>query len=282
MKSNAGLVIFASLASAVIGSLVTMTVAAQPDPTVTPTASAVSKADVEKLLADRERKLRGELDEQIAKTVPTAPMVIERPATPAAGSTGEADAEELGELRKRIEDLDAHVLALEGRLQEFENAENRRMEQFARDQVDSGVRRLRDGATELLGRAPEMMERFSGGAVDRMRQQLDLDDTQAEQMRELMGNSMREGFEMMGKVRSGEMTQEQAREEMQRMQQRSEDEMQRILTPQQMERMRESGGMGIPGMPGMGGGRNRGGNNNNNGGGNNLPPRPDRNRERGF
>lgn len=280
-----GIVIFSALVAAVVGSVVTLAVAASNtmQSTAAP-AAGMTDAQVQKLLAEQEAKLRKEFAAQIKETVSAAPVVIEKPvetvAQSAAQPVGEVNDEQAAALAKRIDEVEAHLMAVEGRFQEYENNEAKRLEQLARDRMESGARQMGE---QLMQRAPEMIERFSTGAIDRMKEQLELDDVQAEEMQKLIGGSWQKVAESWDKVRKGEMTQEEARAQMEQMQKDTDTEMQRILRPDQYEKLQQNGGgMGMPRIPGMGGRGNRGNRGGSNGGNNNQGQGNDGNRERGF
>ncbi|MGE0433298.1 MAG: hypothetical protein AB7K09_03545 [Planctomycetota bacterium] len=242
-----------------------------PANTAAPTITGLSKAEVESLLSAQKAEFDKQLKDQQVVTVVSDP----KPATDNAGAALQAKDDEIAELKKNLDETTGRLLALEQRFNEYEASEQRRQ---LDNLQDAGRGMMRQGMDQLMERAPELMQQFSGRITDSLAERLGLDDSQKEAFGNRMKTNMESFLDMMKKVQSGEMTQEQAREEMQRVQQETEDEMRQTLTPEQFEKFQQGGGanfwrQGQGGQGGNGGGfggfgrgnRNRGGN----GGGNN-------------
>ena len=237
--------------------------------------SGMSKADVEALLASQQ----AELDKKLAEQKVVIPQPVASTNTEGVDASAlQAKDDEIAKLQKELDETTGRLLALEKRFDEYEASEqSRQLENLQ----DAGRGMMRQGMEQMMERAPEFLGQLSERMTDGMADRLGLDDSQ----KEIFGNRMTknmEGFlDMMKKVQSGEMTQEQAREEMQRTMEETNDEMKQTLTPEQYEQFEQGGGANFWRQGGQGGGGfgGFGGNNrrqrgqggqggNNNGGGN--------------
>ena len=277
MKSGSifAIVLFSSMTSAPVGAVVTAGMVQTP--ARSEGGSGMRPAEVKQLLAEQEQRLRDTLAKTPAPSATpiSAPSVSaeelyealdarmnalaarlqsDRAVTSGAAALDEAELTALQALAEQIRELENMLGALNRRFDSYEAGEGVRDAQRARERQEQQQRRMMEG---MLQAAPALAPQMANFATSRLAEQLQLDETQRPRVQEALQKSMLRGAEIVRASRiQGDMTDEQAQAELQKLMDETNTDMRGILTPSQYsqwEELANSDNMrrGFPGMPGM-------------------------------